>query len=172
MVNYSGKSSKTGHPEGCCSEELRKRGDEAYLTDVVSPHIVPGCKPPPAMPIPAKQNFIRIGRVGGPDTIPLVSGMVVTAGAAIRLDMHQVLLLRNLLQRPSKAAGAILVDGLPHQEHGRHLEDRCAEESRYAAPVEDLGAEFRGWSYEREPDEEGLDDPDYGTDGVKEADPV
>lgn len=91
--------------------------------------------------------------------------MVVRAILAARSQAQQPVALERLLEGPAKALGAVLVDGLDHEEDAADLKDGGADEGGDAAAVCGFAGEGGGGAHRGQPHEEGVDDPDYGAPG-------
>jgi hypothetical protein len=102
------------------------------------------------------------------DEVALVGVMV----RAMRLRRHEGRLVLAFffamrhcaLQCPAKAASAVLIDGLGHEQERPELEDGGANESCYSTAIQLFVLELGVWPQKRQQDEEGIDDPDHAAD--------
>lgn len=90
----------------------------------------------------------------------------------VLLKPQYALLLQNLLDRPPKAVTAILIYSLNHQQSTANLKYRCANKRTDTACIRYFAAELCGRVLEWQPDEEGIDTPDNGSEGEYYRDKV
>lgn len=164
-------------PEHRGAEKLAEAGQEADLAQIVRRQLVPRGPPLPGPlpPLVAVSVLRRFGR----EKRALVA-VVVHAAARVRTQAQAFVPApfflvggsgsrsrssdgRLFFEGPAEAVGAVLVDGLEHQQDRPELEDGGADEGRDAAAQARLARERRGRALQGQPGEEAVDDPDDGS---------
>lgn len=80
--------------------------------------------------------------------------------------------MEGFLQRPPKTIRLVLVHSLEDQEEATDFEDRGADKRRHAPAGEVLILERRPRILQRQPHEEGIDNPDHGPQRENHGDQV
>ncbi|KFY52198.1 hypothetical protein V496_08609 [Pseudogymnoascus sp. VKM F-4515 (FW-2607)] len=105
------------------------------------------------------------------DEVPLVR-VVVCAILPAGPQAQQPIVPERLFKGPAEALGAVLVDGLDHEEDAADLEDGGADKGGDAAGGCGFAGEGGGRAHGGQPHEEGVEDPDHGAPGEPLRDEV